>query len=792
MARGPTGVSGVRRWRGQLLLSCIRWAVDIRDCLHGPLLRRRERRIGEELRGLLPDLLTSIPNCPGHLNPTSWTSVHVERTLTDSTVAFLSSGQGSPAAVLRVARTPVSARELRANHEALAVLSADPRLTELYHLLPQTLAFWEDAPVPLAMERYLPGTDLGTLLARTPDRLEAALAAALAAIAVLHRHTGHIAVVSQAHLEQWVDSPLEDLRRMCQALGPAYLATVDRLGMLLRQALAGQRVSVSWTHGDFTPGNVLLEGGQASGIVDWGGARPDRPSVLDAYLMLITARCLVERRPLGSVVVRLLESGRLGRQERNLLEQFWVPRSGQVGCTPVPEPVLILLTWLHHLAELCRKCGGYCKSRAWWMLNAEPVLQAIPAVLPGQQVASASPHGGRQPIPTRSLQGAPVKGHPARSVDLARGSMEIDVVHPDALTETELARWRGFQQINPSLASPFLSPEFTVAVGRLRPRARVAILSTEQQIVGFLPFEQHRAGYGTPLAAGLTDCQGLVHAPGTRWDAQHLVRACKLEVLEFDRLVEGQGSFEPHLTGHAPCPIIDLSAGFEAYLAQVRRNSSRFAREMAYKRRRLTRDVGEVEFVYHSVDDQALHALIGWKSAQYRRTGRPDCFARSWIRALVDDLFSTQTEDFSSVLSMLYAGGRPVAGHLGLYANSELAGWFPAFDPRFAKYSPGLLHHMHLAQAGADAGVARINMGRGSTTAVYKQLLANCELTLAKGRVSTSSPVAGWHCARKVPVRWLRHVVRESPRLRQAADRAFRRYGAIRTAVYGWHRDEVV
>ena len=51
-----------------------------------------------------------------------------------------------------------------------------------------------------------------------------------------------------------------------------------------------------------------------------------------------------------------------------------------------------------------------------------------------------------------------------------------------------------------------------------------------------------------------------------------------------------------------------------------------------------------------------LRTVIGWKSAQYRRTGRPDCFARPWIVQLVEDLFSIRGEDFSGVLSMLYAG----------------------------------------------------------------------------------------------------------------------------------------
>jgi CelD/BcsL family acetyltransferase involved in cellulose biosynthesis len=361
--------------------------------------------------------------------------------------------------------------------------------------------------------------------------------------------------------------------------------------------------------------------------------------------------------------------------------------------------------------------------------------------------------------------------------------MDIDVLHPSALTEVELTRWRGLQQVTPSLASPFLSPEFTMAVGRLRPSARVAVLSEDGQIVGFLPFERRWAGYGIPIAASLTDCQALIDVPGTHWDAQQLLRACKLAVFEFNHLVDGQKPFEPYQVLRKPCPIMDLSAGIEAYLAQLRCNSPGFVRELSYKQRRLARDVGELRFVYQSGDLQVLRTVIGWKSAQYRRTGRQDRFATPWIARLVEHLFSIRTEDFSGLLSMLYAGEEPVAGHFGLYANGELAGWFPAFDLRFAKYSPGLLHHLHLAQAAADAGVAQINMGQGSKTMAYKDRLASRELVLAEGRVVGRSPAAAWHWARKTPARQLRHMVTESPTLRKAADRTFRRYGAIRTAV---------
>ena len=227
--------------------------------------------------------------------------------------------------------------------------------------------------------------------------------------------------------------------------------------------------------------------------------------------------------------------------------------------------------------------------------------------------------------------------------------MPIAVVHPSELGATELATWRGFQAANPALRNPFLAPEFTLAVGRLRPPARVAVLSDGSRITGFFPFERRRLGYGEPIAAGLTDCQGLVHAPDTDWDPQQLLRACDLSVWTFDHLVDGQKPFEPYQLLRAPSQIMDLEQGYEAYVATLRSRSPQLIRNIAYKRRKLAREVGEVRFVYDSRDHAALRTVRSWKSDQYRRTGRSDRFTWPGVAELVEDLLDTRASAFRGV-----------------------------------------------------------------------------------------------------------------------------------------------
>jgi CelD/BcsL family acetyltransferase involved in cellulose biosynthesis len=356
--------------------------------------------------------------------------------------------------------------------------------------------------------------------------------------------------------------------------------------------------------------------------------------------------------------------------------------------------------------------------------------------------------------------------------------VRITVVAPSELGEDELEVWRAFQVQTPALGNPFLAPEFAVVVGGIRSATRVAVLEDGNTIVGFFAFERRSLGYGVPIAPGLTDCQGLVHAPGLEWDSDQLLRACGLAVWEFDHLVEGQRPFDRFHVLRAPSPVIDLSRGFAPYLAERRQLSSRI-RDLPRRRRRLEREVGATRLDFDSRDHEALRTLMTWKSAQYRRTGRTDRFARSWVTALVEGLMATRAPGCSGRLSVLYAGDHVVAAHFGLSSLDVIPTWFPAYDSNFHAYSPGLLLHLDLAQAAAAGGISRIDLGRGAKD--YKEWLKSYDIVVGEGRVRRASPVTAVHWARRAPVRRLRQVVMEHGPLLRAADRVLTSYGHLRS-----------
>ncbi|MFD0470888.1 GNAT family N-acetyltransferase [Nonomuraea thailandensis] len=137
-----------------------------------------------------------------------------------------------------------------------------------------------------------------------------------------------------------------------------------------------------------------------------------------------------------------------------------------------------------------------------------------------------------------------------------------------------------------------------------------------------------------------------------------------------------------------PSPIIDLRDGWDDYTESLRRHSGKTYKTTLAKSRKLQREAGPLRHDYATTDVEPLRTLLGWKTDQYRRTGRADRFAHPWIVELVERLLATQSDSFAGVLDMVYVDGRPMAGHFGLRTRTTLAGWFPAYDTHFAKYSP--------------------------------------------------------------------------------------------------------
>jgi CelD/BcsL family acetyltransferase involved in cellulose biosynthesis len=329
--------------------------------------------------------------------------------------------------------------------------------------------------------------------------------------------------------------------------------------------------------------------------------------------------------------------------------------------------------------------------------------------------------------------------------------MKISVIATKELDAGLQQRWSQLQASQPLLASPYFSPEFTLAVGLARPDVRVAVLEDEGQVAGFFPFQQ-RWGIGHPVGGRLSDHHGVVAEPWFDWNWYELLRACRLGYWQFDHLAASQRP--PGCTKRAESPVLDLAHGWDAWRQRLLDGGARRIGELPRKARKLEREVGPLRFEANSRDLQLLATVMRLKSQQCHRTGALDCFAPPWTRALLERIAVTDDAQFGGRLSVLYAGDTLVAAHFGMRSQQVWHWWFPVYSHAHAAYSPGALLLERVAQAAAEGGHAMLDLGKGDEA--YKASFADSALPLVEGCVGRVAPVTYLRAARKHMGHWLR------------------------------------
>jgi CelD/BcsL family acetyltransferase involved in cellulose biosynthesis len=310
--------------------------------------------------------------------------------------------------------------------------------------------------------------------------------------------------------------------------------------------------------------------------------------------------------------------------------------------------------------------------------------------------------------------------------------VQVCVARPGELGTAEQQAWSSFQQADTSLASPFLAHEFARAVDAARDDARVGVVDDAGQPAAFFAFSVD-GRVGAPVGASICDAQALVARQGFAWDARELVRGAALDLWTFDHLVSTQEPFVAFHHARHRAPVVDLSEGHDRYLERVRASSKDVLAQVARRRRKLAREVGDVTFEWQADDASVLDTLFEWKSAQYRETGVWDRFDQPWIVDIVRALASTRTAALTGLLSTLRAAGEPVAMHFGLLGPDRIAWWFPVYDTKFARYSPGLILLLDLVAEAAARGIGLVDLGRGEHH--YKLRVATGAYEVAEGSV---------------------------------------------------------
>jgi O-antigen/teichoic acid export membrane protein len=322
----------------------------------------------------------AVPEVVARLNgnlaeaPSAWALQRVIWTVTEKTVVFIGPPGGSPQAVMKLPGSSGAAHALACEADVLQRMRADPRL-EGWRLFPEVIAFGEVDGEPYLVERVVPGVDARRLLPSSSD-VPGDLRMIAGVIGELHQRTRTELVLDESILHEWVDEPLAVLaRHAARDQGRLWLTTaLAHLRAEIWEALLAKRVSVSWVHGDYVPGNVLLDpvDRTVNGIVDWELACSSHLTVLDTIHLILSTRALMQRREFGEVVIGALYGDWTGT-ERALLERAQERLPGD----DLPTRELLLLAWLRHMASMLTKAPGYADNWWWLRSNLEATLAKL-------------------------------------------------------------------------------------------------------------------------------------------------------------------------------------------------------------------------------------------------------------------------------------------------------------------------------------------------------------------------------------------------------------------------------
>jgi len=311
------------------------------------------------------------------LSPTSDALVR-RRRATDVAVVPLAPAGGALSAFAKLAFTERARAGLRRERRALALVGERHSSGQVTTLLPRVLAAGETGGFGYLVTGALPGRDPTPRLFDPAGRARTQ-AAALAAVAPLHRETGTEARVTCELADAWLQPGLRLLARVLMRPAPRR-RSLRHLADRMRSGLAGRTLVVGWIHGDYWPGNVLVsdeDDGVVTGIVDWDLAGEREPVALDVLHTFLYTEALVTRRPVGEVVRDVLRGRRpWSDDERRALAEVAPPEGDD------PLAALVLLCWLRHVGANLAQSARYARNPVWMRQNVHRVLATIERVAP--------------------------------------------------------------------------------------------------------------------------------------------------------------------------------------------------------------------------------------------------------------------------------------------------------------------------------------------------------------------------------------------------------------------------
>jgi len=293
--------------------------------------------------------------------------------------------------------------------------------------------------------------------------------------------------------------------------------------------------------------------------------------------------------------------------------------------------------------------------------------------------------------------------------------MDIEILSLHSFSAFDKGRFETLRNAQAELDSPYFDVNTMISIGRAVPSGFMARFSVSDEVVGYFPFQQ-RGRYLQPLGMPFADYCAPVMKKGFEPDWDGLMKIMGAEVMELENLVTGLSAKHKPKVHHRH--ICDIKTNFNDWLEQKRALDKKFYKNLERCERNIIRDLGEIRLEIRPATIDQIEWVISRKRKQYKQSGFHDVFACGWPRDILRYL-GQRTNPFENEHSqglyaaMLYGGDQLLAVEISLIGNKVLHFWFPAYEPEFARYSPGFLLSLKTMEALSQKGIKRFDLGAG-------------------------------------------------------------------------------
>jgi CelD/BcsL family acetyltransferase involved in cellulose biosynthesis len=322
-------------------------------------------------------------------------------------------------------------------------------------------------------------------------------------------------------------------------------------------------------------------------------------------------------------------------------------------------------------------------------------------------------------------------------------------VDPSELSGTDKEIWNNLVENNEQLLAPCFFFEFILTLSKSVPKCKVCILRKDGGIQGFVAFcfdEQKRTAYPIPLC----DYTPIVLPDGANISVSEIVKAAGIRVWHISNLIEGIAPISRFYDSSR-----DVVYMFSSPPSKVKLSRMAPKKKIQQQINNLSRDFGSSISLKTTRSLATLEKLLFYKRQRYPV---PIC-----AEGVLHSFIAADRGGVSSEIFVLMVGETEAAWAYCQIVKKTVYFWFPAFDPIFSRYSPGLILLFLLTQNLEAIGCDSIDFGPGGEN--YKARLANATLTVVSATAFSSNVASALYMIIRKTKKGLRYGLKSGPHI---------------------------